>query len=390
MNLQPPLSVQKELYKLYCVLVQVVQVSGPKFSVVDPHDFIEALSWSDSVEAQDAQVVLRLREQTITPRGALRKLLVPFSHDGDMFLAVVDLGAAVIKIFDPRTQDDLQEREEDDGFETSTLVYEFIHTLFPDKCPSLRAWTILFKPTVQGPVPLNQPGLVRGRYVNELGRSIQLRFILPFFFEVLRIVCDVPTEKRVDDVALLKRLFALFDGTPHLKTSAVFEQLRNQSILMLRNLLETRVRKALADADADFRVAVSSTRPDSGDNCTPRQLIYVKLDARKRASKAVLEAHNVVRELLTQYTQIRMLVEGMMGWCVGTRSEAHHAMVSKLTAGWFYSKDGREDIWSPESALNQSRTQVLNALARRLQEMKTELDLWLATVNELLNSNNMQ
>lgn len=390
MDLQPPLSVQKELYKLYCVLVQVVQVSGPKFSVVDPHDFIEALSWSDSVEAQDAQVIRRLREQTITPLGPLRKLLVPFSYDEDMFLAVVDLDAAVFHIFDARTQEDLQKRGEDDGFETSTLVYEFIRTLIPDKCPSLRAWTILFKQTVQGPVPLNQPGLVRGRYVNELGRSIRLQFILPFFFEVLRIVCDVQMEKRVDDVALLKRLFALFDGTPHLKTSAIFKQLREQSNRMLGDSLETRVRKALTDADAEFRTAVSSTRPDSGGNCTPRQLIYVKWDARTRASKAVVEAHNVVRELLMQYTQIRMLVEEMMGWCVGTRSAAHHAMVSKLTAGWFYSKDGREDIWNPEAALNQSRTQELNALARRLQEMKTELDLWLAKVNERLNSNNMK
>lgn len=372
------------------MLVQVVQVSTAEFSVVDPHDFIEALSWSDSVAARDAQVIRKLREQTITPHGAPKKLLVPFSLEVDIFLAVVDLGAAVFQIIDSRTQEDLRTREKDDGFETSTFVYEFIHTLFPDKCPSLRAWTIHFEKTAQVSEPINQPGLVCGRYVNELGRSIQLRSILPFFYEVLRIVCRVKTQKRVDDVALLKRLFALFDGTPGLKTSEVFQRLREISKRVLHESLEGRVRRALGDADVDFRIAVAATRPDSSRHCTPRQLIYLKMDARCRASKAVPQAHGAAGELMAQYSHLRTLLEGMTGWCVMTRSGTHYARVSKLTAGWFYSKDGRRDVWDPETALNQYRSQELNAFARRLQDMKTELDLWLRMLNEHLDSSKMQ
>ncbi|KAK7722207.1 hypothetical protein SLS64_000740 [Diaporthe eres] len=379
-----------QLYKLYCVLVQVVQVATSEFSVVDPHDFIEALSWSDSVAAQDAQVIRRLREQTTTPLGTLKKLLVPFNLEADIFLAVVDLGGAVIQIIDQRTQEDLRTREQDDGFETSTFVYEFIRALFPDRCPSLRAWSIHFERTAQGPEPLNQPGLVCGRYVNELGRSIQLRSILPFFFEVLRIVCNMPTQKMVDDIALLKRIFALFDGTPSLKTSAVFQRLREESNVMLRDSLKRRVLKALADADKEFRIAVSCTRADSSDRCTPRQLIYVKLHARRHASIAVTQAHSVTGEIMAQYSHIRTLLEEMTARCVMTRSGTHHAMVRNLTAGWFYSKDGRREVWQPEVALNQSRSQGLNALARKLQDMKTELDLWLRLLNQHLDSSKMQ
>ncbi|KAG6359673.1 hypothetical protein INS49_013196 [Diaporthe citri] len=370
--------------------ISVVQVATSEFSVVDPHDFIEALSWSDSVAARDAQVIRRLREQTITPRGALKKLLVPFSLEVDIFLAVVDLGAAAIQIIDPRTQEDLRTRDKDDGFETSTFVYEFIHTMFPDECPSLRAWTILFERTDQAPEPINEPGLIRGRYVNELGSSIKLRSILPFFFEVVRIVCNVITRKRVDDVALLKRLFALFDGTPRLKTNQALQRLREDSRQMLRSALELRVRKALTDADVDFRTAVAWTRADSPGHCTPRQLLYLKLDARRRASTAVTQAHLAAGDLMAQHGQLRLLVEGMSLRCVMARSGLQHTMVSKLTAGWFYSKDGRREIWEPEAALNQFRSQGLNALARRLQAMKTELEHWVGMVNEHLDSSKMR
>lgn len=343
-GLQPPPSVQKELCKLYCVLVQVVQVATAEFSVVDPHDFIEVLSWSDSVAAGDTQVVRRLREQVVTPLGARKKLLIPFSLEGDMFLALVDFGAELFMILDQRAQEDLQTREQDDGFETSSDIYEFVHTLFPDGCPSLRTWTILFKRTPQDPEPINQPGIVCGRYVNELGRSIPLRSILPFFFEVSRILSKVQTRVRVDDVALLKRLFALFEGAPRLNTSEVFLKLREDSKKMLRNVLEGWVDEVLAPANKEFRIAVASTRPDVAGHCTPRQLLYLKLALRNHIPKTVAQSHSAVAELFGQHSQTRIMLEGIMWKCMMSKTGVHHTMLSKLSAGWFDWKDGRRQV----------------------------------------------
>lgn len=390
MNLQPQQPVQTELYKLYSVLVEVVQLAPAEFTVVDPHDFIEVLSWSDTVGAGDAQVIRRLRTQTTMPDRTRRKLLIPFSLDADVFLAVVDLGATVFRILDPRTDADLRTREQDDGFETSTFVWEFIRTLFPDECPVMVAWTILFERTVQGPVPINEDGIVSGRYVDEFGGPIQLRSILPFFFEVLRIVCNVETRTRIHDVALLKRLFACFEGSPRLKASNIIEQLRERSKLFLSRSLEGRVRSVLTRDDVNFRQAVVSTRPDSGGHCTPTDLFYLKISGQSRAFKAMTESHSAAQGLLEQYGQVRIVLEALTARCVMIRTAMHYSMLNQMIAGWYYCVNGQREIWKPQAALNQFRSRGLNALAARLHNMKSELDHWLRLLNDHMDSTRMR
>lgn len=377
---------QKELYKLYSVLVQVVRVWYSEFSVVNPHDFIEALAWSDSVGARDTQIVRRLREQTSTPNGIRKKLFIPFSLDADIFVAVVDLGAAAFQILDRRTPEDLQTRETDDGFETSTFVWEFMRTLFPDECPRLTAWTILFERTVQGPMAIGDQGIVSGRYVSEFGRNLKLGSILPYFFEALRIVCGVSSKKRADDAALLKRLFALFEGSPDLKTTDVIQKLRQDSETMFKGSLEGRVVRAVDRGNEAVRAAVVRTIERSRGYCTPAELIREKIRARGGIFQAVGHSYNAVGDLMAQYAQIRLLVEGMASKCLMTKSGLHHAMLHGMATAWLHTPSVRNDILAPEAALNQFRSQGLNALGQRLQDMKAELDHWVGMLHERVDS----
>ncbi|KKY32072.1 hypothetical protein UCDDA912_g07975 [Diaporthe ampelina] len=366
---------------------QIVQVAPFEFTVVDPHDFIEALSWSDSAGAQDAQVIRRIRKQTVVPNRVHRKLFIPFCVAADIFLAVVDLGATAFRILDQRTQEELRRCEKDDGFETSTFVYEFIRTLFPAECLSMKAWTILFERTAQGPVPLNEPGILSGRFVNEFGRHMELCSILPFFFEVIRIVGGTGMiRKTVVDDALLKRFFAHFEDSPRLKTTDIIERLRWNSHRTLNRLLEGQVRAVLKAEDVAFRNAVAATREDSAGHCTPPQLMHLKFRARNNALKAVERSHDVARDLMDQYAQIRVLLDGLTGRCMMARSAMHHAMLNSVAASWFYSPDARREVWEPKAALNQFRSQGLSSVAQRVQDMRTELDHWLGMLMEHLDT----
>lgn len=93
--------------------MHVVQFAADDFIVVEPHESIEVLSWSDSDVAGGAEVTQRTREQAIKPDSPLKKLLVPFSVTLDMFLAVIDLGATAFQVLHQRPEQDLQSRESD-------------------------------------------------------------------------------------------------------------------------------------------------------------------------------------------------------------------------------------------------------------------------------------
>lgn len=364
MSLQPPPTVQQELYKLHSVLVQVVELAPSEFSVVDPHDFIEVLSWSDVVGAGDAQVIRRLHGQTTTPNGVRRKLLIPFSLDTDVFLALADLGAATFMILDQRTDEELRTREKDDGFETSTFVWEFMQTLFPDECPLMPAWTILFRKTVQGPVPINEDGIVSGRYVDEFGRRLELRSILPFFFEALQILCGVRMQTRVADVALLKRLFTLFEGSTRPKTTNFIKLLRGRSKYFLSTALEGRMNGILTHDDIDYRRKLASTRPDYRGYCTPpTELLYLRFDCQYRAHQGMSLSHNAANSLITQHGQLALLLEGMATRCAIVQASLHHALAKTMATGRFDCIDGRRKVWHPQAALNQYRSKGLKALA---------------------------
>lgn len=413
MRLQPPPTVQQELYKLYSVLVQVMELAPSECSVVDPHDFIEVLSWSDVVGAGYAQVIRRLRDQTAASNRVRRKLLVPFCLDADVFLALVDLSATTFTILDQRTDEDLRTREMDDGFETSTFVWEFMHTLFPDECPVMPAWTILFYRTVQGPVPINEDGIVSGRYVDEYGRNLEMRSILPFFFEALQILCGMKMQTRFGDVELLKRLFTLFEGSTLPKTTDSIELLRERSQEFLRNSLEGQINGILVEDDIVYRRELDSTRfeyrggrdastpsecgtmlirprlqrPDGTGRCSPTELLYLRLNCKYRAHGRVMHSFKAAKELIAQQGQLVLLLEEMATRFTIAKANLHHAVAHRKATGWFdrINERSRREVWHPQAALNQYRTQGLKALADRVQEMKAELGNWLGQLNEHLD-----
>ncbi|KUI62677.1 hypothetical protein VP1G_09787 [Cytospora mali] len=111
-NLLPPPTMHQELLKIYSVLRQLARVDTTQFMVVEPHDFIETLSWShlQPSQTQDIEIIRRLRGDIATEKGQKKKILIPFHHDLDMFLACIELSGRprVLRIFDPEMtlQDD--------------------------------------------------------------------------------------------------------------------------------------------------------------------------------------------------------------------------------------------------------------------------------------------
>ncbi|KAL1872421.1 hypothetical protein Daus18300_004392 [Diaporthe australafricana] len=264
MCLQPPLPIQKELYKVYSVLVQIVQAAADDFSVVDPHDFIEALSWSESREAGDVEIIRRLRTQTLIAGGICKKLVVPFSHDADIFLVVVNLTTRTFRILDPRTREQLQSKEKIDNRDLYMCVWLFMRTLFPRECPPMSLWSMSLGFTVPLSTPINEPGIVSGNYLNDFGVRLDLPTVLPFFYEVLRIVAGVEAQVAYSDVMLLKRLFAAFEESPIAERTRVLNDLREGSDKNLHYILDDQMRTVLREKNFVFRKAVAGTNPSLG------------------------------------------------------------------------------------------------------------------------------
>lgn len=374
------------------MLVHVVQFAADDFIVVEPHDFIEVLSWSDSDQAGDAEVTKRVREQATKPDRLLRKLLVPFSVTLDIMMAVIDLDATALQVLHQKPEQDLYSRANDgsdgsdDGFETTMVVYSFINTLFPDQCPRYGAWNIDFERTVHSAVVINKPGIVSGSYMNEAGRRLQLQSILPFFFEVLQIVCGVETRKAIDDLALLTRLFAIFEDPPGMELSKAVKHLRKFSQAELTRSLEGRIQNVLKSRKKEFKAMIVGTEPSGKGSHAPQELIYMRPRANKDVSNAVTQSYNATVDLMAQYAQIRFLLEAMADRGIMAESFLHHKIFNDMAQRSFYLVDARKETLEPAVALNQFRFQGLKDLAKKIHKMKAELDHWLGMIHKHLDS----
>lgn len=219
------------------------------------------------------------------------------------------------------------------------VVYDFIDTLFPDQCSRYVAWNTYFERRVQGPVVINKPGIVSGSYTNEVGGRLQLRSILPFFFEVLQIVCGVETRKAVDDLALVTRLFAIFEDPPGLELSKAVEYFRRFSQAELTHSLEGRVQQALEIRQKDFKAFFVGIEPHGKGSHAPRELIYLRPRAKKDVSNAVTQSYNATIDLMAQYAQIRFLLEEMADRGIMAESFLHHDIVDGMAERSLYQVD---------------------------------------------------
>lgn len=307
-------------------------------------------------------------------------------------MAVIDLDATAFQVLHQKPEQDLHSHASgesdgsDDGFETTMVVYDFIDTLFPDQCPRYGAWNIDFERTVQSPVAINKPGIVSGSYMNEFGRRLQLRSILPFFFEVLQIVCGVEPRKAVDDLALLTRLFAIFEDAPGMELSRAVEYLRELSQAGLTRSIEGRVQHVLKSRRKKFKAMIVGTEPHGKGSHAPRELIYLRPRAKKDVSNAVTQSYNAIVDLMAQYAQIRFLLEAMADKGIMAESFLHHKIFNDMAKRSFYLVDARKETLEPAVALNQFRFQGLKDLAKKIQKMKDELDHWLGMIHEHLDS----
>jgi hypothetical protein len=389
-GLLPPPRLHKELCKLYSVLVQVVQAATKEFTVVEPHGFVEVLSWVDSDEAAGAEVIRHVRKQAARPDklDAYRKLLVPFSTTENMYLAMIDLDTRAVQLLHQRTKQDLELGEPKAEPSITEAVYNFIHTVFPDsmKGGSASAWTIHNHWTAQGPVAINAaPGIVKGRYRDGLGQRIQLDSILPFFFEGLRIVSRVEERIAIEDTALLTLLFAIFDSYdvyqpfPGLPGTADTAGLRRQSKAQVTSSLGGRLKEILKHGESKFKKVAR------GDY-EPRLVIYQRLKAKADYFQAVGGSIKAARHLIDQHHHLEMLIVRMTDRCIESRSFLFHGTLFSTADKWASSVDVKKEFLRAQVALHQFRRQELHELSEKFRNMKAELDNWLSMFSQQLGS----
>lgn len=384
--LQPPPLIQTELYQVYSVLVQIVQAAADEFNVVDPHDFIEALSWSESPEAGDVEIIRRLRGEALTAGGKHKKLVVVFSHDADMFLATVDLDNKICRVLDPRTREEVQSREKKDKRDLLVCVWLFTRTLFPREWPWVSSWSISLDFAVPLSTPIKQPGVVSDHYLDDHGVTLELPTVVPFFYEMLRIVVGVETQMAYSDVMLLKRLFAVFEYSLILDPTRLLYDLRQKSDDILRYILDEQMRKTLSKWDVEFRNAVAGTREGSGRHCSPGRLLNIKLAARERLRIDVTKSRSLAINLVAQHAQISFILECMIQRCLRAKIALHYGIIDNVAAAWFFSVDASEQVLRPDLVLNRWKIKGLNDLLRKLQAMRMELDRWLEQCNQHFES----
>lgn len=126
---------QKELYKIHNILQRLVLPTP--FCVVEPHDFLETLSWRhlEAEEKNKLTIVLRLR-------GQLRsgQLLLPFFWNDRVLLGLIDSGRKRLHVFNPGPV--LNEADMDADGESlnhpTTLLRVFFDTIWPGENIYLR------------------------------------------------------------------------------------------------------------------------------------------------------------------------------------------------------------------------------------------------------------
>lgn len=239
----PPIINQQELYKIYSMLRQLVRLFAAEFSVVDPQDFIETLSWSHlpPSQTQSIAIICRLRGDISPQQGPKKNLLIPFRYKFNFFLACVNLSPRLrfLRIFDPEMTLAFDNHHKElfyGNWAPGLCVMQFVQTLFPDEPEVQKAWTTTREATAYAAEPVDDAGLVVGCYYEASGWRHPLQNVLPFFFEALHLVSWIePPNNIVYDLSFAKRLLAAFEGSPARAT--IMEQLRQ----VCRSSMSTRL-----------------------------------------------------------------------------------------------------------------------------------------------------
>lgn len=383
--------IQQEIYKIYSMLRQLVRVATKRFSVVDPQAFIETLSWChlQPSQAQSIAVVRRLRSDIVSENGR-KMILIPFQYDYDIFLALVQLSARPrrLRVYDPEmvSQTDGPELTYfQNDWPPGLCVMHFVRILFPEEPVARQEWLRTREITSFGPEPLVESELVAGRYYNDIGTPHSLPYVLPFFLEMLHILVDIePPDKVCHDLALMKRLFAAFEGNQERHT--VMEDLRQDCRRDMSALFGSNIQRARWEVIKEVPKVLKGRGLSKSKTPSTTSL---RRRARINTEGIVAKVQKVASEFVEEYHHLSLLISALDAMVLRNRADLQFSMARVVFAVLEKVPVKKAEAWSLHwaqvRATNAWMYSSLEELGSKLGEMQRCLDEWKADYLEALN-----
>lgn len=356
---------QVELYKICSILRKIVQVDSESFAVVDPHDFLEVLSWGH-LEPEDHDrlgVIIRLRYHILATR-----LLIPFFWNGRILLGFIDMEELRIRLFNPVwgwKAEDMSTAGQDHPVK---LLRQFVDCVWPDE--DVYAWEGM--PNVQRTVVRRvslDPRIIEDYSGNE---ASEIEHVLPMFIEALTLVSQVPwlsgnALDREPDPNVLKRLLARFERK-RMTMSDVLEELRTKSMQNIKGHCQGQILNSLRHTKAKISKAIHRDGPD--------RVVSAKWQGRFDLRGATERARGAYLSLAEQHGRLSLIVQSMRTLVLKARGSALNDCIA-------WTIDEAEDPFhiAPEEtkagiSLHMAAIHQLADLEETLKGMCKELETW--------------
>lgn len=374
-SLFPSPDTQQELYKIYSMLRQLVRIAAAKFSIVDPQEFVETLSWSHlpPSQTQGIATIRRLRSDIATREGRKKKMLIPFRHNSDFYLAYIELSSRprVLRVFDPdmMLQFGWHEKENfSSDWSPGLCVMLFSQTLFPEEPEEQEEWSRTRETTAHGAEPIDELGLVAGCYYGANGLRHSLPNVLPFFSQTLHLLAEIePLEDVMYGSAIMKRLFAAFEGSP--ERGAVMEQLRRACRTEMRTLGD-RIQQAKHDA-----ISVAATGSKGSEGSLP-QFMRMKRRAWVCTQKEVETNHTIAVDFVREHYRVSRIILVMHERLLKAKTDLKYEMCHAVYATPERLASEENEVWAEVEALHSEATLAVNEFGSRLYQMGMCLYEW--------------
>lgn len=308
----PSKQCQDDLHKLCAWLRELLQVEPDSFTVVDPYDFIQVLSF-DSLQGEEKSkldVVIRLRCQIshrkphdYSSLSVYRKrILIPFHFSGRLLLGHVQMpGLAELYSADLQWVEGPGCRFKDKRTHPIFYIHSFIKSVFPDTGAKTWEWFMPLR------TALLQTGLHPGiEYIkSKIDDYPNFHSLMPIYTEVLAMVSgDKPFRDDWTIRAALTRLVQILH---------VFEwqhvKLEIQTGSGSAATLFKRFKLPLTAArwNADF---VKYASPSAGKK-DPRSIVENKMEVKKTIREGIAKSRTMAMSLNWQQKEFKDIVDAL-------------------------------------------------------------------------------
>lgn len=309
---------QVELYKICSMLRKLVLATADGFAVVDPHDFLEVLSWRhlEPEDRDSLSIIHRLR------RLSAARLLIPFFWDGRILLGFVDKEDERTDLFNPDPAWTGAAASADRRDHPTALLESFVGSVWPEYLKNIQP----DRPTIHRTAARLEP--LDPRLIQDYsgGRPWEIKHVLPIFFEALCLVSQVPWNEEpfsIYNSSILRRLLATFESG---RAASVLGSLREESLRCMKLSLLGPLEHAVARAQAEMWKTFT-TEPMPGD------VMAAKWRARVQLKLGVEIGRLACLRFAEQHAQLSQIMQALRAATMKATGNTVHGCLDKAIMG---------------------------------------------------------